>query len=150
MTLGTTLSDTIKEEQAFSKIAAERYAKHTKGEDGLAEVEAFEGEVQSIQSALAGLIEERVPSTSVQVVIKGDAFKVFSHLSHGIIKPYDTNIKGDPLDILVRNPLYGFGARRLRAWASNEGLELTWRCRNDDSESWWTIHATPVVTRGIR
>ena len=65
MTLGTTLAETIKEEQNFSKVAAERYAKHTKGDDGLAEIEAFEGEIQHIQSALAGLIEERVPSTSV-------------------------------------------------------------------------------------
>lgn len=150
MTLGTTLADTIKEEQGYSKLAAERFAKHTKGPEGLAEIEAFEGEVVRIQTALTALIEERVPSAAVQIVLKGEAFKVFSHLSQGIIKPFDTNVKGDPLDILARNQLYAFGARALRKWADKEGLVLTWRTRSDESESWWSVQATPVPMRGMR
>lgn len=149
MTLGTTLAETIKEEQAYSKLSAERFAKHTKGQDGVTEVQQFEQEILAIQTTLAGLIEERVPSNSVQVVLKGEGFKVFGHLSHGIIKPYDTNIKGDPLDVLGKNPLYGFGARALRAWANREGLQLEWRQRNDNAESWWVVQAgAPIrVTR---
>ena len=145
MTLGTTLSDTIKEEQAFSKISAERYARHAKGDDGVAEVEAFEREIQSIQATLAGLIEEKVPSKAVQVALKGQAFKMFERLSSSIIKPHDSSVRGEPLDSLVRNPMYGFAARSLRQWANAQDLNLAWRPANDHCESWWVVSALPGV-----
>ena len=106
MTLGTTLAETVKEEQAFTKTAAERYALHAKGEGGVAEVEAFEREIGSIQTTLATLIESRVPSKAVQVALKGNGFKTFEMLSNGILKPYGaTATREDPMDKLVHNPM---------------------------------------------
>ena len=40
MTLGSVLSDTIKEEQAYSKVAGTRDARDNGGNGGVAEVEA--------------------------------------------------------------------------------------------------------------
>lgn len=147
MTLGTTLSDTIKEELAFSKLAAQRYAQHSKGDEGMAEVAAFEGEIKVLKDELTKLIVMQVPSAHVRVDLKGPAFKVFGALSLGTLKPYDTNTRGEPLDVLSRSPMYAFGARSLREWARQEGLDLTWKARNDDMQSWWSVQASPMAVR---
>lgn len=147
MTLGSVLSDTIKEEQAYSKLAAIRYAQHQSGKEGVAEVEAFEQEIGAIQTALTERINARVPSSEVQVALKGDEFKVFVSLSSRIIRPNDAQTRGAPMDCLDRNALYAFGARALRAWAQREALELVWKPRSNETESWWTVHACPLVAR---
>ena len=147
MTLGSVLSDTIKEEQAYSKVAATRYAEHHSGKEGVAEIEAFEQEVVALQMALTERINAHVPSSEVQVALKGSEFKVFTALSSRIIRPGDVNTRGEPMDVLGRHAMYAFGVRLLREWARKETLELFWKPRSSDSDSWWTVHALPLVTR---
>lgn len=147
MTLGSVLSDTIKEEQAFSKVAATRYAEHNGGKEGVAEVEAFEKEIEAIQVALANRINAHVPSSEVQVALKGEAFKVFESLSSRIIRPNDAQARGAPMECLARNAMYAFGARALREWAQREALELVWKPRSNETECWWTVHASPLASR---
>lgn len=147
MTLGNVLSDTIKEEQTYSKLAATRYAEHNSGQEGVAEIEAFEQEIGAIQIALAERINAHVPSNEVQVALNGSAFKVFVSLSSRLIRPSDAGTRGEPMDILGRHAMYAFGAKALREWARKEGLELLWKPRSNETDSWWTVHALPSVVR---